>query len=175
MLFSWLVPNPPLNLQADFSWKPSLTPQSGFLCSCFSPSGACCCSVSQLCLILCGPVEYSMPSFPVLYHLPEFAQTHVYWVSDAIQPRHPLSPTSPPALNLSQHQGLFRWVGFLYQVAKVFNIRFRISPSNEYVGLISFRTAWFDLLAVQGILKSLLQHYSLKASWDQIVFMMERK
>ena len=157
MLFSWLVPNPPLNLQADFSWKPSLTPQSGFLCSCFSPSGACCCSVSQLCLILCGPVEYSMPSFPVLYHLPEFAQIHVYWVSDAIQPRHPLSPTSPPALNLSQYQGLFQWVGSSHRVTKVLQLQLQ---SFQWIFRVDF-LYWFDWfeLSVQRSLKSLLHHH----------------
>ena len=68
---------------------------------------SCCCSVSQSCLNLCHPLGWSMPGFPVLHHLSEFAQTHVHWVSDAIQPSHPLIPPSPLPLNLSQHQGLF--------------------------------------------------------------------
>ena len=100
----------------------------------------------------------------ILQYLPEFAQTHVYWVRNPIQPSHPLSLPSPPALNLSQNQGLFQWVGSLHQVARVFTFSFSISPSNEYSGLLSFRIAWFDLLAVQGTLKRLLQHHSLKAS-----------
>ena len=113
-------------------------------------------------------MDCSMPGLPVHYQLPELTQTHVHQVSDTIQPSHPLSSSSPPALNLSQHQGLFKWVSFLHQVAKVLKfLSFNISPSNEYWGLtwlISFRMDWFDLFAVQGFLKSLLQHYSSKAS-----------
>ena len=70
----------------------------------------CCCSVAKSCLTLCNPMDCSAPGFPVLHHLPEFAQTHVHWVGDTIQPSHPLSSPSPPAFNLSQHQGLFKWV-----------------------------------------------------------------
>ena len=84
-----------------------------------SMSSFCCCSFTQSGLTLCNPMDCSMPSFPVLHHLPEFAHTHVHWVSDAIQPPHPLSPPSPPALNLSQHQGLFQWVSSSHQVAKI--------------------------------------------------------
>ena len=69
-----------------------------------------CCSVSQSCPALCNPKDCNMPGFPVLHYLLEFAQTHVHWVGDAIQPSHPLSPSSPLALNLSQHQGLFHQV-----------------------------------------------------------------
>ena len=108
-------------------------------------------------------MDCSTPGFPVLQCLPEFTQTHAYWVSDAIRPSHPLSPTSA-ALNLSQHEGLFQWVGSLHQVAKVLELQLSISPSNEYSGLISFRIDWSDLLAVQGVLMSLLQHHSSKAS-----------
>ena len=71
----------------------------------------CCCSVAKLCLTLCDLMDRSMPGFPVLHYIPEFAQTHVHWVSDAIHPSHPLSPSSPPALNLFQCQGLFQWGG----------------------------------------------------------------
>ena len=67
----------------------------------------CCCSVTKLCLTLCDPMDCSIPGFPVPYYLLEFAQTHFHWVGDAIQPSHPLPSPSPPALNLSQHQGLF--------------------------------------------------------------------
>ena len=94
----------------------------------------------------------------------EFAQIHVDWVHDAIQPSHLLSPPSPPTFNLSQHQGLFQWVGSSHQVAKYWSFRFSISSSSEYLGLISFRINWFDLLAVQGTLKSLLQNHNSKAS-----------
>ena len=107
-------------------------------------------------------MDCSTPGFPVHHQLSELAQTPSHRLGDAIQPSHPLSSPSPPAFNLSQHQGLFQWVGSLHQVAEVFN--FSISPSNEYSGLISFRTDWCDLLAVQGTLKSLLQHHSSKAS-----------
>ena len=78
---------------------------------------SCCCSVAQLCLILCDLMDCSTPGFLVLYYLLEFAQTHVYWVGDAIQPSHPLSPPSPLVLNLSQQQGLFQWVCSSNQVA----------------------------------------------------------
>ena len=123
---------------------------------------SCCRSITQSCLTLCNPMDCSTPGFPVLHHLPELAQTHVHRVGDAVQPAHPLLSPTPPALNLSQHQDLFKRVGTLYQMVKVWN--FSISPSNEYSGLISSRMDWLDLLAVQGILKSLLQNHSLKAS-----------
>ena len=78
---------------------------------------------------------------------------------------HPLSSPSPPTFNLSQHQGLFKWVSSLHQVAKKYwSFSFSLSPSSEYSGLISFRMDWFDLLAVQGTLKTLLQHHSSEAS-----------
>ena len=79
----------------------------------------CCCSVTKLYPTLCNPMDCSTPGFPVLHYLPEFAQTHVSWVVDAIQPTHPLLPPSPLALSLSQHQGLFQWISSLPQVAKV--------------------------------------------------------
>ena len=77
-----------------------------------------CCLVTKLCLTLCDPMACSMPGFPVLHYLPEFAQTHVHWVGDAIQPSYPLSSPSP-AFNLSQHQGIFKWVSSSHQVAKI--------------------------------------------------------
>ena len=83
----------------------------------------CCCSAAKACLTLCHPMHCSVPGLPVLHHLPEFAQTHVHWVSDTIQPSHPLSSPSPPALSLSQHQGLFQWVGSSHQVAKVLELQ----------------------------------------------------
>ena len=95
----------------------------------------------------------------------ELAQIHVRWVSDAVQPSHPLSSPSSPAFNPSQHQGLFKWVNSSHQVAEVLELQLpSISLSKEYSGLISFSIDSFDLLAVQGTLKSLLQHHSSKAS-----------
>ena len=76
-------------------------------------------SVIQLCLTLCNPMDCSTLGLPVHHQLSDFTQTHVHWVSDAIQPSHPLSSPSPPAFNISQHQGLFKWVSSSYQVAKV--------------------------------------------------------
>jgi len=104
------------------------------------------------------------PGLPVHHQLPEFTQTHVHWMGDPIQPSHPLLSPCPPTFNLSQHQDLFKWISSSRQVAKVLEFSFNISPSNEYSGLISFRTDWLDLLAIQGTLKSLLQQHSSKAS-----------
>ena len=102
------------------------------------------------------------PDLPVHHQLPEFTQTHAHRVSDAIQPSHPLSSPSPPAPNPSQHQGLFQWVNVTWP--KYWSFSFSIILSNKHPGLISFRMDWLDLLAVQGTLKSLLQHHSSKAS-----------
>ena len=121
-------------------------------------------SVTQSCLTLCDPMDCSTPGLPVRHQLLEFTQTHVHWDGDAIQPSHPLLSPSPPSFNLSQHQGLFKWVSSLHQWPKNWSFSFNINPSNEYSGLISFRMDWLDLLAVQGTLKSLLQHHSLKTS-----------
>ena len=112
------------------------------------------------CPTLCDPKNCSMAGLPVHYQLPTFTQTHVYWVGDAIQPSHRLSSPSPPA----QHQGLFQWVKSSHEVVKYCSFSFSISPSNEHPELISYRMDWLDLFAVQGTLKSLLQHHSLKAS-----------
>ena len=120
-------------------------------------------SVAHSCPTLCDFMDYSTPGLPVHHWLPEFTQTHVHWVGDAIQPSPPLSSPSLPAFNLSQHQGLFQWVNSLHQVTKYWSFSFSISPSNEYSGLITFRMDWLDLLAVQGTLKSFLQHHSSKA------------
>ena len=121
-------------------------------------------SVTQSCLTLWDPMNCSTPGLSIYHQLPESTQTHVNCVSDAIQPSHPLSSPSPPALNLSQHQGLFKWVSSPHQVAKDWSFSSNISPSNEHTGLISFRMDWLYLLAVQGMLKSLVQHHSSKAS-----------
>ena len=109
-------------------------------------------------------MDCSMPGFPVHHQLLELAQTHVHQVGDTIQPSHPLLSPSPLAFNLTQHRGLFQGVSSSHQVANVLEFHFSISPSNEYSGLISFRINWLDLLTVQWILKSLLQHHSSKAS-----------
>ena len=82
-----------------------------------------CFSITKLCLTVCNIMNCSRPGFPVLHYLPEFVQTHVYWVSDAIQPSHPLLPPSSLALSLSQHQGLYQWVGSPHQVAKVVEVQ----------------------------------------------------
>ena len=135
-------------------------------------------SVAQSYPTLCDPMNCSTPGLPVHHQRLEFTQTHVHWVGDAIQPSHPLSSPLPPAPNTSQHQGLFQWVNSSHEVARVFSnestllmrwpkywsFSFSIIPSNEHPGLISFRVDWLDLLAVQGTLKSLLQHHSSKAS-----------
>ena len=105
-----------------------------------------CCPVTKWCPTLFDPMNYSMPGFPILHHLPEFPQIHVHWVSDAIWPSHLLPPASPFAFNLFQHQGLFQSVGSSHQVPKVLELC--ISLSNDYSGLISFRIDWFGLLAV---------------------------
>ena len=101
---------------------------------------------------------------PVHHQLPESTQTHVHWVSDAIQSSHPLSPPSLPAPNPSQHQGFFSNESVLWIRWPKYCFSFTVSPSNEHLGLISFRMDWLDLLVVQGMLKSLFQHHSSKAS-----------
>ena len=121
-------------------------------------------SVTQSCLTLCHPMDCSTPGFPVPHQLPELAQTHVHRVGDAIQPSHRLSSPSPPAFSLSQHQGLCSESALRIRWPKYWRFSFIISPSNDCAGLISFRIVWFDLLAVQGTLKSLLRHHSSKAS-----------
>ena len=113
-------------------------------------------SVAQSCPTLCDHMNRSTPGLPVHHQLLESTQTHVHWVGDAIQPSHPLSSPSPPALNLSQHQGLFKWVSSSHQVTK--GLEFQLQHQ-------SFQwTPRTDLLAVQGTLKSLLQHHSSKVS-----------
>ena len=126
-------------------------------------------SVSSVPLLICvrlfaTPMNYSTPGLPVYQELWGFAETHVHQVCDAIQPSHPLSSPSPPTFNLYQHWGLFQWVSSSCQVAKVLEFQLQHQSFNEYSGLISFRTDWLDLLAVQGTLQSLLQYHSSKAS-----------
>ena len=131
-----------------------------FCCCCC----CCCCSVTQSCMTLFDPMDCSTPGFPVLHHLPEFAQSHVHQVSDAIQPSHLLSSPSPlafifPSIRVFSNESIFR-----IRWPKYWSFSFSISPSNEYLGLISFRIDWFDFLGVQGTLRSLLQHCSSKQS-----------
>ena len=109
-------------------------------------------------------MNHSTPGLPVHHKLPEFTQTHVDRVGDVIQPSHPLSSPSPPAPNPSQHQGLFQWVNSSHEVAKVLEFQlqhqsFQWTPRTDLL-----QDGWLDLLAVQGTLKSLLQHHSSKAS-----------
>ena len=121
-------------------------------------------SVIQSCPTLCDPMDCNTLGFPVHHQHPELAQTHVHWVGDTIQPSHLPSSPSLPAFNLSQHQD-FSKESFLHiRWPKYWSFSFNISPSNEYSGLISFWIDWLDLLAVQGTLKSLIQHHSSKAS-----------
>ena len=121
-------------------------------------------SVSQSCPTLCNPMNHSTPGLSVHHQLPEFTQTHVHRVSDAIQPSHPLSSPFSPAPNPSQHRVFSNESTLRMRWPKYWSFTFHISPSNEYSVLISFRMDWLDLLAVQGTLKSLLQCHSSKAS-----------
>ena len=120
--------------------------------------------VAQSCPILCNPMNCSTPGLLVHHQLPEFTETHIHRVGDAIQPSHPQSspsllPPIPPSIRVFSNEStlLMRW-------PKYWSSSFSIIPSKEIPGLISFRMDWLDLLAVQGTLKSLLQHHSLKAS-----------
>ena len=129
----------------------------------------CCCSVAQSCPTLCATMECSTPGLPVHHQLLQFAQTHVHLVEDAIQPSHPLSPP-PLALNLSRIR--------VFSNESTLHIRWpkywSFSLSSEYSGLISFRTGWFDHLAVQGTLMC-LKHHSSKVSilWHSAFFMVQ--
>ena len=121
-------------------------------------------SVAQSCPTLCCPKNCSMPGLPVYHQLLEPTQTHVHWVTDAIQPPHPLSSlvllhSIIPSIRVFSNESVLhiKW-------PKYCSFSFSISPSNKYSGLISFRMDWLDLLAVQGTYKSLLQYHSSKAS-----------
>ena len=120
-------------------------------------------------------MNHSTPGLPVHHQLPEFTQTHVHRVRDAIQPSHPLSSPFPPAPNPPSIR-VFSNVSTLHmRCPKYWSFSFSIIPSKEIPRLISFRMDWFDLLAVQGTLKSLLQHHSSKASilWRSAFFMVQ--
>ena len=126
----------------------------GFL-PCHFDSSWWCCSVTNLCPTLCNLMDCSTPGLPVLHHLPDFAQIHVNRVSDAIQPSHPLLPTSPPVLNIPSIRVFSSESALRIRWPKYWSFSFSISPSSEYSELISFGIDWFDLLAVRGTLKSL--------------------
>ena len=120
-------------------------------------------SVAQSCATLCDPINCSTPGLPVHHQLPEFTQTHVHRVSDAIQPSHPLPspfllPPIPPSLRVFSNESTLRM-----RWPKYWSFSFSIIASKEHPGLISFRVDWLDLLAVQGTLKNLIQHHSSKA------------
>ena len=125
-------------------------------------------SVAQSCPTLCDPMDCSTPGLPVHHQLPEFAQTHVHWVGDAIQPSHPLSSPSPPAFSLSQHQGLFQWVSWNWVA---------FASGGQSIGALAlasvfpmhiqdwFPLGWTSRISLQSKgLKSFLQHHSSKAS-----------
>ena len=125
-------------------------------------NGDCCyCSVAKLCPTVCGPLNCSMPGSSV-FHLLQFAQIHVHsqWCYLLISS---LPPSSPFAFSLAQHQGLFQWFCCSIRWPKYWSFSYSISASNEYSELISFIIDWFDLLSVEGIIKSLLQHHNSKA------------
>ena len=126
----------------------------GFL-PCHFDSSWWCCSVTNLCPTLCNLMDCSTPGLPVLHHLPDFAQIHVNRVNDAIQPSHPLLPTSPPVLNIPSIRVFSSESALRIRWPKYWSFSFSISPSSEYSELISFGIDWFDLLAVRGTLKSL--------------------
>ena len=110
--------------------------------ACFSASNLCHCLVARLYSTLCDPIDCNMEGFSDLHCLPEFVHTHVHWVSDAVQPSHPLSSPSP-ALNLSQHQGLFQWVGSLHQVAEVLELQHQ---SFQWIFRTDFLVGWTGLI-----------------------------
>ena len=145
--------------------KHSMMVKNMLLCSCLCvPWTSSVSSVTQWCLTLYNPLDCITPGFPVLYQLLKLVQTLVHWVGDTIQPSYPLLtllllPSVFPRIRVFSNESIhrIRW-------PKYWGFSFSISPSNEYSRLISFRMDWLDLLAVQGTLKSLLQHHRSKAS-----------
>ena len=130
-------------------------------------------SLSSVQLIVTLWMQHARPPCPS--PTPEFTQTHVQWAGDAIQPSHPLSSPSPPALNLSQHQSLSSESILCIKWHKYWSFSLSISPPSEYSELISFRMDWLNRLVVRGTLKSLLQHHSSKASslWRSAFFIVQ--
>ena len=133
----------------------------------------CCCSVTKSCPTLCSRMDCSMPGYPDLHCLPECAQIHVHWVSDVIQASHPLSSPSPPALNLSQHQGLFQGVSSSHQVAKVLELQLQ-HQSFQWIFKDWFPLGWTGWISLQSK-ESLLQLHSSKASilWHSAFFIVQ--
>ena len=121
-------------------------------------------SVTQSCPTLCDPMDYSTPGLPVHHQLPEFTQAHVHRDSDTIQLSHPLPSPSPPAFNLSQHQGLFQWVNFLHEVAKGLEFQLQYQFFQWIFRIHFLQDSLVGLPCSPGNLKSLLQHHSSKAS-----------
>ena len=121
---------------------------------------------------LCDPMDCSTPGLSVRHHHPSFAQMHIHSISDSIQPSHSLTPSFPSALNLSQDQGFFQWVGSSYQMTKTLALQLQ-HQHQSFQWIFRVATDWFHLLAVQGTFRSLLQHHSLKASvlWCSAFFM----
>ena len=124
--------------------------------------GSCCCAGAQSRLTLCNSTHSSTPGLPVPHRLPELAQTHLHWVNDAIQPSHPLSSPSPPALNLSQHQGLFQWVGSSHQVAKVLELQLLMNIQGW------FPLGWTGWISLQT--KGLSRVFSSTTVWKHPFF-----
>ena len=122
-------------------------------------------SVAQSCLTPCDPMGCSTPGFPAHHQLPELAQTHVHWVGDAIQSSRPLSPPSPPSLNLSQHQGLFQWVGSLHQVAKVLELQ---HPSFRWTFIGCYPLGLTGLISLLS--KGLSRVFSSTTIWKHQFF-----
>ena len=115
------------------------------------------------------PLDCSTPGFPILHYLPEFAQTHVHWVGDAIQPSHLCCPLFSLPSIFPSNRVFSKQLALCIRWPKYWSFNFSISPSNEYSGVISFRIDWFDFLSVQGTLKNLFQHHNSKPSalWCQ--------
>ena len=141
-----------------------------FLCSFPNLYISCVQSLSHV--WFCDPMDCTTPGFLVHHQLPELAQTHVHWVSDAIQPSHPLSSPSPPAFNLSKHQSLYQWVSSLHEVANVLELQLQ-HQSFKWISRVDFlQNGLVGSLCSPGALKSLLQHHTSKASipWDSAFF-----
>ena len=125
---------------------------------------SCCCSVAQSYPTLCDPMDCSTPGLPVPQCLPEFAQVCVHCIGDAIQPSHPLTPSSPSPSIFPSIKDFSNELSVLIRWPKYWNFSFSINPSSEYAGLTSLKIDWFDLLAVQRTFRNVLQHHSSKAS-----------
>jgi len=106
-------------------------------------------SVAQSCSTICDPTDCSMPDLPVHHQFPQFTQTHVHWVGDAIQPSHPLSSSSPPTFSVSQHQGIFQWVSSSHQVAKVLESQLQ-HQSFQWILKDWFPSGWTDCISLQS-------------------------